>query len=95
LRFIALLSSACRSLLAGFFPGFELLVGAVSVCTSVLVLVPIVISKGMVAVCHLSGSFIESGDVARSSLIVGFSMSSLVGGSHAIASSISVRLAPR
>jgi hypothetical protein len=60
-------------------------VGTVSVCTSVLVLVPIVISLGMAATCRFSGSFIESGEVAlSSSIVVGFSTLSLTGVSCAI-----------
>jgi hypothetical protein len=68
-------------LLAGFFPGFELVVGSVSIRTSVLVLVPIVISLGMVATCRFSGLFIESSEVAcSSSVVTAFSMFSLMGG---------------
>jgi hypothetical protein len=69
-------------------------VGTVSVCTSVLVLVPIVISLGMVVVCRFSGSFIESGEVARSSSVAGGFSTLCLASSCVISFSISVRLAP-
>jgi hypothetical protein len=60
------------------------------------VLVPILISMGTGANCRFSGSYIESGDVGRSSSTgAGVSTVSLVGVSSAICVSISVHLAPR
>jgi hypothetical protein len=79
----------------GFFLGFELPSCIVSVCTSVLVPVPILISMGMGATCRFSGLSINSGDVARSTSAGSrFSTSSLARGSCVMASLISVHLAP-
>jgi hypothetical protein len=66
-RFIALSMRALRLLLWGCFPLPDPSPW-VSVCTSTLVLVPILISVGMGAVWRFSGSNMESGEAGRSSI---------------------------
>jgi hypothetical protein len=90
-RFIALSMRALRLLLWVCFPLPDPSPW-VSVCTSTLVLVPILISVGMGASWCFSGSYMESGEVGRSS---GISTVSLAGVSLAICSSMLGRLAPR
>ena len=80
-------------LFCGFFP-LELSPVVASICTSVLVLVPVLISIGMGASWRLLGSSIESGEVGLSLVGSGVSTVSLAFGSLAISVSMSERLAP-
>src|ERR1700730_15391516 len=90
---MALSIKTLRLLFCGFFP-LELSPVVASTFTSVLVLVPILISIGMGASWRLFGSLIESGEVGLSSTGAGVSTVSLAGGSLAISVSMSVRLVP-